>query len=230
MGRALGKSRLEHVHLLEVALDQDLGRRLALQIVLCDELGQDLGGFGKRRSREERGAAEAAAAAHEHQGNTVLAVARGHGDDVGVVVASRGDDLLRLDDLQIGELIAQSRGILELESLRRGFHPAPEFLLDFIVAPFQHLDGRRGVPRVGIRRDEADAGGRAALDLVLQTGPGAIGEVRVRAVAQAEQFLQLLQGLAHRAGRRVRTEKPAGFLARTAVEGKTGELVPRLKM
>ena len=47
-------------------------------------------------------------------------------------------------------------------------------------------------------RHAADARGGTALDLVLQAGPGAAFEHRVRAVAQQEDLLQLVQRAVHR--------------------------------
>ena len=65
-------------------------------------------------------------------------------------------------------------------------------------------------------RDQAHAGATAALDLVQQAGPRAVGKHRILAGAQAEYFLHQLDGFLHRPGVRVGAE-----IAVLAVRGAT---------
>ena len=59
--------------------------------------------------------AEVAAAAHQHDADGELPRVPDDGEDVDVALALGGDELLRLDALQRGELIADLRGALEVE-------------------------------------------------------------------------------------------------------------------
>ncbi len=61
-------------------------------------------------------------------------------------------------------------------------------------------------PPVGLGADPADAGRRAALDLVLQAGPGARGEDAVAAAAQGERLEQGVERVVDRTGRGERPE------------------------
>ena len=222
--------RLHHLHFLEIAFHQDFRRRFALQVVLPDELRQNLGRLGERRPREERRAAQAASAAHEHQRHAILAVARRHRDHIGVVIGAGCDDLLRLNGLEVRQLVPQPRRILELQPLGCGFHAPTQFLLHLVVAAFQDLDRGAGIARIVLRRYQPNARRRAALDLVLQAGARAVRKIAVLAIAQAKQFLQLLQRFAHRTGGRIRAEVAAGLLARAAVEAQTRKFMLRLQM
>ena len=65
--------------------------------------------------------------------------------------------------------------------------------------------------------DPADAGRRAALDLVEQAGPGARREHRIRAAAQQERPLQRRQRAVDRPGRGERPEVVAGRRLRAAM-------------
>ena len=76
--------------------------------------------------------------------------------------------------------------------------------------------------------NDADAGRRAALDLVLQARPRAVAEVAVFAVANEEQLLQFIQRLAHRASARVRPEVTPFALARAAVKFAAAEIRGRV--
>ena len=66
-------------------------------------------------------------------------------------------------------------------------------------------------------RNLARTGARAALDLVEQAGPGAVGVETVRAGAQEKRPLQRVQGAEHRAGAGERPEIVAGEIARAAM-------------
>ena len=129
-----------------------------------------------------------------------------------------GDDLLRLNVFELRQLVAQLRGLFELQTFRGCLHAAAEVLAHLIVAALQHLDRRAHVACVALLGNESHAGSRAALDLVLQARPRPIREIGVVAISQAKKFLQLLQSLTHRAGRWVRPEVPPRLLARSAIK------------
>ena len=95
------------------------------------------------------------------------------GEDVGFVDRGQGDRLVRLDVGQRADAVAQHRGALELEVGRGLVHALRQRLLNLAVAAAQkaaHLVDDGVV--LGLV-DAADAGRRAALDLVLQAGPRA---------------------------------------------------------
>src|SRR5690606_12481283 len=71
------------------------------------------------------------------------------------------------------------------------------------------------------RRDQADAGCGAALDLMLQAGTRAVAEEGVLALADRKHFLQMAERLADRQRARVRPEIPPRAAAGTAVHGKS---------
>src|SRR5437879_5520843 len=98
----------------------------------------------------------------------------------------------------------------QLRERCRLLHTLLELGVHFVAATLEHLDRRRNVLRVGVARDEADARGRAAPDLMLQAGAAAVGEEAVAAVAGAKQLLQLIQRIAHRAGTQEGTEVAPG--------------------
>src|SRR3546814_7544010 len=82
------------------------------------------------------------------------------------------DVLVRLDCGKGADAIAVDRGGLELQRIRRTLHVRGQLLLHVVAAPGQ--EPPRLVDQLGIAflRDVADAGGAAALDLVLQARTG----------------------------------------------------------
>ena len=179
--------------------------------------------LGERGTRKIAGGAEVAAAAHQHDADRELARLPDDGEDIDVALALGGDELLRLDALQRGELVADLRGALELEPPGGLLHARLQLRRHLLAAALEHLDRRGHVLRVGLARDQADAGRRAAPDLVLQARAAAVGEEAVAAVADAEQLLQLVERVAHRAGIGERTEVALPGAARPAVEGEARE-------
>jgi len=79
------------------------------------------------------------------------------------------------------------------------------------------------VLRVGLQRDVTDAGRAAALDLVLQTGPGTVAEEGVLALTQLEELLQQPQCLTHRTRARVRPEVTPSPVAGSPVQRQARE-------
>src|SRR5439155_1052485 len=133
-------------------------------------------------ARKVAGGAEIAAAAHQHDADGVLARLADDRERVDIGLPLGGHDLLRLDALERRALIADLRRALELERLARLLHTLLELGVHFVAATLEHLDRRRNVLRVGVARDEADARGRAAPDLMLQAGATPVGEEAVAAV------------------------------------------------
>ncbi len=120
---------------------------------------------------------------------------------------------MSLDALERTQLIANLRGALELQLRGRLFHPRLQLCVHFAAAAFKHL--HRGAQVFGVKLfgDEADAGRRAASDLVLQAGPAAVGEERIPAIADAKQLLDRLQRFFHRARAGERPEVTTRFAA-----------------
>src|SRR5216117_3715251 len=108
--------------------------------------------------RKERPVADVATAADHHQVDRSQALLRRRGDDVDVARSRALDELARLQLLQSGDLVADLRRTLAhlplqmLEHLRRlALQEERRVLSVFLVLAF---------------RDQADAGPRAALDLI----------------------------------------------------------------
>src|SRR5690606_94703 len=74
------------------------------------------------------------------------------------------------------------------------------------------------VARVLLLRDQPDARRAAAMNLILQARPRAVGEIRVVALAEPKELLQLVQRGPDRAGARIGPVELAAFRARAAVE------------
>ena len=91
------------------------------------------------------------------------------------------------------------------------------------VSPRRKASALMHVLRVVLRRHQVHAGPRAALDLVEQAGPGAVGEHGVFAGAQPEHLLQQLDRFLHGPGARVRTEIAVLAVDGAAVVGDAGE-------
>ncbi|CCC98265.1 protein of unknown function [Azospirillum baldaniorum] len=178
--------------LRQVVVDQDeAGGRLVL-VELRDEGGQHLRSLGTLVVAGEIGAvavvAPAAEEEHLHAGHSALRVG---GDHVGVLDHPFDVDVLvRLHRGQRADTVAVAGGGLVVEILRRLGHLGDELRLD--VPAFAGQEGARLIDlRLVLRRaDPLHAGRGAALDLVLQAGPGARGEDRVGAVAQQEGALE----------------------------------------
>jgi hypothetical protein len=134
--------------------------------------------------------AQVLAAAEEEHLDAGLAAGLVGRDHVGLVDAGDVDVLVRLDLGQRPDAVAVERGTLEVERLARRLHALDQRGLHRPAAPRQERLGVGDLGRIDLGRDLADAGRGAALDLVLQAGPGALGEHGVGAVAQQEGALQ----------------------------------------
>ena len=173
-----------------VAGQDELGRRPGL-VELADE-GRQHGGLVELLgvAREVGAVAEVLAGAQEEHLDADLPAVGMGGEDVGLVDRRQADRLVRLDVGQRADAVAQHGGLLEIELGRGRFHALRQRLLDLAVAAAEeaaHLVHDGAVFRLV---DAADAGRRAALDLVLQAGPRARREHAVGAGAQREGALQ----------------------------------------
>ena len=195
-------------------VDQDLRRRRLAAVVEQQKVRQGVCRLAQGAGREMTRGAEILALAHRQHADRILAGLADDGDHVGIGTALRIGDLLRADFLQLAQLIAQSRGVLELQLSGRGLH-APLQLTDHLgVAAFEHTDRALQIARIVLATDQAHARRRAASDLVLQARPAAVGEERVAAVSDLEHLLQVLQHFLDRMGARKRTEQAAVGLRR----------------
>ena len=114
--------------------------------------------------------AKMTATPHHRQVQADLAVGSLDGDDVGIGV---GVDLHRLLVQHVGQradAVAQHRRLLEAQCLGRGQHLRLHLGHDLLVPALQEGDGRPDIPRIGLFVDQADTGGTATVDLVLQAG------------------------------------------------------------
>ncbi len=171
-------------------------------------LGDRRGVFDVRR--EVGPIAEMASAAHHrkiHAGPPALHLDR---QDVDVLVdgtqAAGVDRLLVQHPGQRFDLLAQLGRLLVLEPLGMGHHALLQVVEHGLGVAAQEALGIGHVARVVVGRDQADAGPRAAPDLVQQAGPRAIREHRVLAGAQPEYLLDQVDRVLHRPGARVGAE------------------------
>src|SRR5690606_20484313 len=70
---ALRKGRLEQIRVFDRLIDEDFAGRVATQVVLPKEAGQQLAGLGDSRTRKEVAAAQIAPTAHVYDGHAVVA-------------------------------------------------------------------------------------------------------------------------------------------------------------
>jgi len=161
--------------------------------------------------------AEVAAAAHHGQVHAGAPALHAHGEDVHVLVGRRFHGLLVQHARQSGDLVAQFGGLFEFELVGVREHARFEFLQQLLRLAAQQRLGVLHVLRVGRGRDRAHAGARAALDLVEQAGPRAVGKHRVFTGAQAKHLLQQLDRLFHGPAVRVGAEVAVLFVDGAAV-------------
>ena len=222
--RRQGKRAFQQLALGDIVAGQDeLGRR-ARFVELADEGRQHRGLVELAHMRREVGAvAEILAGAQEEHLHADLPALGMGGEDVGFVDRGQGDRLVRLDVGERADAVAQHRRAFEFELGRCLVHALRQRLLNLAVAAAQeaaHLVDDGVV--LGLV-DAADARRRAALDLVLQAGPGARREHAVGAGAQREGALQGVERAVDRRGRGEGAEILVGRIAHAAV---LGELRP----
>ncbi len=180
--------------------------------------------------RGEVGAvAQVAASAHHRQVHAGAAALELHGEDVDVLVARRQaalvHGLLVQHPRQRRDAVAVLRGALELEHLGVAHHLGLQLGHHRLVVAQQEALGVVHVARVVGRRDQAHARARAALDLVQQAGPRAVGEHGVLAGTQAEHLLDQLDRLLDGPRARIRAEVLVLAVDGAAVVGHARERV-----
>ena len=170
---------------------EDQPRRRALAVELAEEGLEQLGRPGllgvARIVRSIAVVATVAVEEHLHAGLPAVLRERHH---VGIVDRADVDALARGDVGERLEAVADRRRLLELERLGRRRHPGLQLGPDLVAAAGEEGLGLLEQERVVGRRDAADARRRAALDLILQAGPGAVLEDAVGAGAQRERAQQ----------------------------------------
>ncbi len=202
------RQRLRQQRLLGQRLGQEQERRrLPLAVELGDERLNDLGQLAVPRVRGIVGAvAVVAPTPIEEDLDADLPAGTVGRDHVGVLDGRGVDALAALDVRQRLQAVAQHGRRLELQPVRGRRHLRLELLLDLARPPGQegpHLGHETGI--VG-PLDAADAGGRAALDLVLQAGPAAALEDAVGAAPERKGAEQRVERLVDRSGRGERAE------------------------
>ena len=95
------------------------------------------------------------------------------------------------------DAVAEPGGLLELQGVRPGAHPALQLPQQVGALAFDEEDRLPQVPRVFLRVHRQDARGRTALDLELEARPIPVAEVVVGAASEEEVLLDDVQGVAH---------------------------------
>ncbi|MNO75440.1 hypothetical protein D3C76_664860 [compost metagenome] len=198
-------------------------------VVLGQERGHDLGHLLlDAHLGEEVLAAQHPPAAHAdqvHAGATGVDEGGDHIDVTGTAL----DVLLVLHAAQQGDLVAQLGGLLEIEGHGGLFHLGIELVAQLLAAAFEEHHRVANIVGVLVFVDQADARPLAALDLVLQAGPGAVGVVAVFALAHRKGLLQQAEAFANGTGAGVWAEVSALGLFRTAMDAQAREVAVRQK-
>ena len=135
------------------------------------------------------------------------------------------DRLAREDALQHADLVAVLRRLLVVRASAAAFIFAGELLDHVVSLPSRNCAAWSHVAAYCSARDRAHARRRAAPDLVQQARARAVREHRVVAGAQAEDLLQVADGLADRPRARERAEVAVALRVRAAIEADLRELV-----
>ena len=170
--------------------------------------------------RKERAVADVPAAADHHDIDGEETALRSRPDDVDVAGRRAFHELPRLQRLQAADLVANARRALELERSRRCFHLCLQLDQHFIRLAAQEQRRAFDVVAVFVFTDEADAGRRAALDLIEHARPGTVGE-------QHEHLLQRRDAIADRARAGERPEIPVTAIKRAAMEAQLRKRIAR---
>jgi hypothetical protein len=178
--------------------------------------------------REVGPVAQVAAAAHHGQVHAGAATLHAHGKNVHVLVRGGFHRLLVQHARERRDLVAQLGRLLELQPLGVGHHARLQLLQERLGFAAQKRLGVRHVAAHRPRgRYQAHAGRGAALDLVKQARPRAVGKHRVLAGAQAEHLLQQLDGFLHRPAVRVRPEVAVPLVDAAPVVGHARKALQR---
>ncbi|MNE45049.1 hypothetical protein D3C80_1393140 [compost metagenome] len=133
------------------------------------------------------------------------------------VAAAALHALLVLYPAQQGNLVTQLSSALEVQFGGGLFHRCTQLVGQQVAAPLEEHHRVAHVLGILLGTYQPDAGSLAALDLVLQAGPGAILEVAVLALAHLEGLLQQAEALANRQAAGIGAEIAALGLLRPAM-------------
>ena len=133
--------------------------------------------------------AEYAAVTHIKHLDTAQAMVCDTGDHIQVAPLT-ADILLFLHMAQGGDLITVAGRFFEVQVRSGGFHARHQFGYDLAVLAFEKQYGMPYILLIGLAVHQADAGGGAAFDLILQARTGAVAIEAVFALAHRKQFLQ----------------------------------------
>ena len=161
-------------------VDQHGARRRHFFVELHDDASEDFVLVDILRVRgEERAVAPVLPAADEERLHRDLPALGSEREDVRIAHPGRVHGLRALNEGRRAQPVAQYRGGFEVELLRSLCHLLFEVLLDGRGLATEEILGLLDQLFVPGLVDPPDAGGRAALDLVEQAGPVAIGEKAV---------------------------------------------------
>ena len=126
---------------------------------------------------------------NEQNGHTVEARIGRKRNDIQVLRRSARNELLGLDLFEASNLIAVAGGMFVVFFLGRLFHAFDQCIDHTAIFSLEKQQCRVDVLSVAVFIDIADAGRRAAANLVLQAGSGAVLEVAVLALTDEKKFL-----------------------------------------
>ena len=167
------------------------------------------------------------AAAHHRQVDAGASALHAHRQNVHILVGRGFNGLLVQHARQRRDLVAQLGRLLEFQLFGVRHHALLQVLQHFMRFAAQHGFGMRHIAGIGVARDQICTRAGAALDLVQQTGPGAVGKHRVFASAQAKHLLQQQDGFLHRPGAGVRAEIAVFLVGAAAVVGQARKSLGR---
>ncbi len=177
------------------------------------------GGSILHMHRKVRPIAQVPPAAHHGQVHAGAAALHAHGQNVHILVVDGLDGLLVQHARQSLNLVAHLGRLFKLQLVGMRHHSRLQRLQQFLGFTTQQGLGVLHVGGIGLGRNQFHAGPRAALDLIEQARPRAVGKNRVFAGAQPEHLLQQLDGFFHRPGAGIGAEIAVLFVYRAAVIG-----------
>ncbi len=211
----LGDGIDQRGEILVYRIDDQLAGQVAFrspQVVLLQKGLQHLAdAFLNGNLRKEVLAAQHSPTTHGDQMHASAAWADRRGDDVDIA-RTPFHALLVLHAAQDADLVTDLGGALEIQIRRRLFHVARQLLRQCIAATLKEHHRVTHIFGVLFGVDQLHAWRLAALDLVLQAGPGAVAEIAVLALPHEEGLLQQAQAFADRAGARIGAEVASGLL------------------
>src|SRR5690606_18552472 len=114
------------------------------------------------------------------------------------IAAASFHALLILNTAQQRDLVTNFGGALEIQRHRGGFHAAGKLFSQRIAAAFEKHHRMAYVLGIFLRIHQPHTWRLAALDLILQAGPGAVAVETVFTLTNKERLLQKTQALADR--------------------------------